>query len=969
VAKGQSHIILKIGGQVLGSLNKSIKQANASVRGMSTTVSRNLNDGFAAGQQGMMNVVNNPAWRAAAVASTGIGLAMVDTMKVVAGFEQTMDAVFAKVGDSTAAQQASLTNLAKELGRTTKYTAQESAAAMEFLAQAGYKTNQILDATPGLLDLATVGKLELAEAADIASNVLGGFGMQASETSKVVDLLSKASVSGNVDVTMLGEAFAKAGPPFKNAGQSIESLAASLDILGNAGVQGSEAGTHLRAMMLRMASGQADGALNELGVSVKDANGQMKPMADLLAEIDKAMRDQNITGQAQLAMQKDLFGMRAATTGMILQEKAATGELQKQIELLADSEGHASKTAKKMNDNLAGAFKRLQSAWEGLQHSMGGDLTGILTKLTDGLAKVVGGVAWLFEKIPGLGEAVFLLSGAFAALTAALPFIFYSVGLWNAGLGTMVGKMKLASLWASISSVKFTAMWAAATGPIGLAIAGIAAVVAGVVLLWKKCDWFRNGITQIFNSIFGIFRGAWNMVKGFFQLIGGLVTGNTKLIDTALSNLWKGFQGFFGNILGAVLRIAKFIILLPFQIVGTIIKTVIWGIQNLFKLVFNLVKGSLYLLYKLVVNIFGLGWIHKAVILPLWNGLKNGIPKLISGVGNLLTGLLKGLGTLILNIILAPFRGLKALLGKVIVPAFKAIPNLIGGALKGIGSGIVNIATAPLRGMGAILKGVVMPGLSWLWNLGQPIRDGLMRGLTGAAQALSNFTSTIGSWFSNLGSNALQAGADFVNAIKDGILGAAQNLWNAVTGVFGKIRNMLPFSDAKEGPLADLTASGKMMMDTLGKGIQLAKDGDILGGVRQALGGIAGAISNFLLPNPQGSAQGQAATPQGAPAPALGSTEQNQKAPAPEPSFLNLGGLLNPTNVPAPVSLDGLIPAAQPQPALATAGASMGGQNITATFNINGSSSDAQAIAEQVRTVFNDIVEEAQAGARSFLND
>ncbi len=402
------------------------------------------------------------------------------------------------------------------------------------------------------------------------------------------------------------------------------------------------------------------------------------------------------------------------------------------------------------------------------------------------------------------------------------------------------------------------------------------------------------------------------MVKGFFQLIGGLVTGNTKLIDTALSNLWKGFQGFFGNILGAVLRIAKFIILLPFQIVGTIIKTVIWGIQNLFKLIFNLVKGSLYLLYKLVVNIFGLGWIHKAVILPLWNGLKTEIPKLISGLGNLLTGLLGGLGNLILNIILAPFRGLKALLGKVIVPALKFIPNLIGGALKGIGSG--------------------------LWNIGEPIREGLMNGLTGAAQALSNFTSTIGSWFSNLGSNALQAGADFVNAIKDGILGAAQNLWNAVTGVFGKIRNMLPFSDAKEGPLADLTASGKMMMDTLGKGIQLAKDGDILGGVRQALGGIAGAISNFLLPNPQGSAQGQAATPQGAPAPAS-------------------------------IGLGGLIPAAQPQPALATAGASMGGQNITATFNINGSSGDAQAIAEQVRTVFNDIVEEAQAGARSFLND
>ena len=914
MAKGQSHIILKIGGQVLGSLNKSIKQANASVRGMSTTVSRNLNDGFAAGQQGMMNVVNNPAWRAAAVASTGIGLAMVDTMKVVAGFEQTMDAVFAKVGDSTAQQQASLTNLAKELGRTTKYTAAEAAGAMEFLAQAGYKTNQILEATPAMLSLATVGKMELAEAADIASNVLGGFGMQASETTKVVDLLSKASVSGNLDVQMLGEAFAKAGPPFKNANQSIESLAASLDILGNAGVQGSEAGTHLRAMMLRMASGDADKSLTQLGVSVKDANGQMKPMAQILAEIDSAMRDQNITGQAQIAMQKDLFGLRAVTAGMILQEKAATGELQKQIELLADSEGHAAETAKKMNDNLAGAFKRLQSAWEGLQHSMGGDLTGILTKLTDGLAKVVGGVAWLFDKIPGLGEAVFLLSGAFAALTAALPFIFYSVGLWNAGLNTMVGNMKLASLWASISSVKFTAMWAAATGPIGLAIAGIAAVVAGVVLLWKKCDWFRNGITQIFNSIFGIFRGAWNMVKGFFQLIGGLVTGNTKLIDTALSNLWKGFQGFFGNILGAVLRIAKFIILLPFQIVGTIIKTVIWGIQNLFKLVFNLVKGSLYLLYKLVVNIFGFGWIHKAVILPLWNGLKNGIPKLISGVGNLLTGLLKGLGTLILNIVLAPFRGLKALLGKVIVPALKAIPNFIGGALKGIGSG--------------------------LWNIGEPIRDGLMRGLTGAAQALSNFTSTIGSWFSNLGSNALQAGADFVNAIKDGILGAAQNLWGAVTGVFGKIRNMLPFSDAKEGPLADLTASGKMMMDTLGKGIQLAKDGDILGGVRQALGGIAGAISNFLLPNSQGSAQGQAATP------------QSQGGPAP-----------------ASIGLGGLIPAAQPQPALATAGASMGGQNITATFNINGSSGDAQAIAEQVRTVFNDIVEEAQASARSFLND
>jgi TP901 family phage tail tape measure protein len=505
------------------------------------------------------NVTSSATWQAAAVGAAAIGAGLVSSVRVAMDFEKSMSAVAAKT-QAGQEDMAKLTDLAKDLGRSTQFSAREVAEGMDFLAMAGFEVNDMLTAMPGLLNLAAAGNLDLASAADIVSNILGGMNMEASETGRVADVLAKAATSSNVSVGMLGETFKFVAPVAAQAGAGLEDVAAAAGLLGDAGIQGSEAGTGLRSVLLRLAAPptEAAKALERLGVSTKDASGNMRPFGEILADVDHSMKDLNLGSAEQIEIQNALFGKTAIASGAILQQAAANGELSAKTKELMESQGAAAAMAEIMNDNLAGAFKRLQSAIEGFQIQLVSGTNPALQSFVDFAANAINVLTDMMERFPLVTGAVVALAAAFVALVALAPFIaaFISVigsikaVLAGVSLGAVVAGWlgavvpALAGLIAAFKGFGL-AVLAIFTGPVGWTVLAIAAVV-GMAIAFREpimnfFSWLGGAIGNGLNALWQwgepirqFWAGVWESIKGFatgyFTWLAGIVSWGLQAV-------------------------------------------------------------------------------------------------------------------------------------------------------------------------------------------------------------------------------------------------------------------------------------------------------------------------------------------------------------------------------------------------------------------------------------------------------
>lgn len=298
---------------------------------------------------------------ATGAAVAGVGAA---SIKVGMDFEEGMSKVKA-ISGATEKEMSKLTSVAKELGATTQFSASEAAAGMEFLAMAGYKVNEITESMPGLLDLAAAGQMDLARAADVTTNIMSGFGLAAKETGRVADVLAKAASTANTDVSQLGEAMKYVGPIANSLGLSIEETSAAVGVLSNAGIQGGQAGTVLRAGLTRLANptGKAAKLISELGIEMFDANGKMKDMPGVIAELEKGLA--GMSDEQRAVALSTIFGQQAMSGWTALLD-AGSDSLSNYTADLENAEGAAADMAKTMNDNLKGDLVLTKSALEGI---------------------------------------------------------------------------------------------------------------------------------------------------------------------------------------------------------------------------------------------------------------------------------------------------------------------------------------------------------------------------------------------------------------------------------------------------------------------------------------------------------------------------------------------------------------------------------------------------------------------------
>lgn len=369
----------------------------------------------------------------AGLSSLMITAPLVYAGKNVIGFAMDFEYSMAKVkavANLTGAEYETLSARARELGSSTIFSASEAASGMLFLSMAGQKFGEVYQNIPKVLTLAQAGFMDLGLAADIATNVMTPFKLQASETGRVVDVLAAAASNANTDIPMLGEAMKYLAPAAANAGWSVEDAAAALMIFANNGLRGSVAGQAFASSLGRLASpsNEATKWMDKMGISFYDAEGNMKGLNELIPHVQKGLNSL-ATQKERTAAITDIFGVEAQKHWMALLSDNE-GQLQNFTELLKNSNGEAQRMADTMGETFYGKVKSLQSAFEELKIAIG-------SELIDGLSSFV---IWLTKATSAMAEHAPML-GKMLGVAIGLSTAFSVLSLATGGLGKAIGSV------------------------------------------------------------------------------------------------------------------------------------------------------------------------------------------------------------------------------------------------------------------------------------------------------------------------------------------------------------------------------------------------------------------------------------------------------------------------------------------------------------------------------------------------
>lgn len=330
----------------------------------------------------------------AAIAFAGLGAATIGVVGQFAGFEKQMSKVKALSG-ATGDDFLAMSQKARELGKTTAFSAKEAGQGMEYMALAGYSATQTIAAMPGVLNLAAAAQMDLGTASDIVTDSLTAFGLEAKDATHFADIMAKASATSNTSVQQLGEAFKYAAPVARAFGLSAEETSAALAVMANSGIKSSMAGTTLRMSLSRLAKPTAavKKALDKYNISVTDSAGNMLPFNNIMDQSRKAM--ENMTQQQKLAFVTQVFGQRSIS-GMTAILNTSTEEFGKYTDSLIESDGASKKMADTMLDNVAGALTILKSALQEAAISIGETIAPAIR----GLVKVINFLVNAFNATP-----------------------------------------------------------------------------------------------------------------------------------------------------------------------------------------------------------------------------------------------------------------------------------------------------------------------------------------------------------------------------------------------------------------------------------------------------------------------------------------------------------------------------------------------------------------------------------------
>lgn len=437
-------------------------------------------------------------------------------------FDTQMSKVQA-ISGATGGQVDALRAKAQEMGRKTKFSATEAGQGLEYMAMAGWDAKSMIDGLPGVMNLAAASGEDLGTTSDIVTDALTAFGLEAKDAGHFADILAAASSNANTNVGLMGETFKYVAPIAGTMGYDAKDVALGIGLMANAGIKGSQAGTSLRAGLLRLGSPteQTANAMKDLGIDIKDANGNIKPFDELLFDLRGSLG--RLDKASQIDFANKLFGKNAAS-GWLAMLNASDDDVQKLSKALEDCDGSAEEMAATMLDNAGGSLTILKSTAEGAGIAIGETLAPLIKKGAEFAQK-------LLEKFNNLpkGAQQFIVIGGIIA--AAIGPVLALLGFMLTGIGQLIlAFTKIPMVMAGVSKAFG---WLAANPWVLI----ITAIAAAALLIWKNWDKVKAKVLGIWMLLHMWAKAKWQAIKN--AVVTPIKTAKDKVVSL-FQNLKSG---------------------------------------------------------------------------------------------------------------------------------------------------------------------------------------------------------------------------------------------------------------------------------------------------------------------------------------------------------------------------------------------------------------------------------------------
>lgn len=642
----------------------------------------------------------------------GVGIAAV---KTAADYESAMSNVQAITG-ATGGDFKKLTQLGKDLGASTAWSAQECAEAMQYTGMAGWTAKENVDGLKGILDLASASGTDLARTSDIMTDAISAFGYKASDSAKFADVMTKACTSANVSVDTLGESYKYCGAICGTMGYSIDEVTTSLAVMGNMGIKGSQAGTALKNAISNMAAPTKNmkAAMDDLGISIINQDGSMKSWGDVIKNLQGSFK--GLTQDQQAAYAKQLFG-KESMAGMLAIINTSTSDYNALADSIKNSGGAANDAAQTQLNNLNGQLTLLKSALEGAAITIG-------DKLLPYIKNAVGWVQKATDWFNGLSDAQVSMIMKFAGIAAAIGPALLIFGK----LVSTVGKAYSTFGMVTGAIAKAGGAIELITSPAGVVIAVLAGVAAAAFLIIKNWDKIKPVVMKVKDAFIGVMPTIKQAVKSVIAAITPVIKTVVNTISTIVPIIAKTFVSVaqkltpvvktIANIVKAAIPVVGKLFAAAFTFVGRTITKVMPYINRMAKVIGSVlvfaVKAVSPVLSKMAST-------FRTVFTSVFN--------IVSKIVNKLKPVFNGIGIVI--------KAVMAVVKTEITTAFRIAANVIESAacsIKQVISGITKV----FNGILDFISGVFTGNWKKAWEGVKNIFGGAFQALAGLCKVPIN---------------------------------------------------------------------------------------------------------------------------------------------------------------------------------------------------------------------------------------